>query len=170
MKDNHSTLLANSFVLIEIGNFKAATDTLEKLMDTLLCKPSNDNASEIVTLTQICNKIFYSGEKIEITFIQKLNSITYRYLGSEHPINLSTELQLASMLLSQGHNDRAEKIAVELLDKCEKILGKNDPQTVACAMILFGLYSQKEDIASGQALFTRIPGLQKAILQHLINS
>jgi len=83
-------------------------------------------------------------------------------------MSLSAELQLSSALLIEGHHDDAEKTAMGLLDRCERILGKDNQITVQCALILIGVYSRKEDIVSGQTLMARIPGLKDAFLRDLL--
>lgn len=168
MADKFSTLLANSFVQLELGNIKASADNVELLIDKLVNEPSIGNAADVVTIASICSKILHSGEMMEIAFIEKICSITTGYLGAEHLMSLSAELQLASVLLVKGHQERAEKTALELLDRCEQILGKDNSLTVQCAILLVSLYSKKADIVSGQELLSRIPGLQNALFQFLL--
>jgi hypothetical protein len=164
MADEFSSQIANAFVLFELGDLAVAANTLEHQLDALACAPPSGVAAEVATVATLCGKLIHSGQTMQIPFLRKLCSMTSRCIGAEHPMSISAELQLASALLIQGDHDDAEKTAMELLDRCERILGKDNQLTVQCALILIGVYSRKEDIVSGQNLLARIPGLKDALL------
>jgi hypothetical protein len=85
-------------------------------------------------------------------------------LGAMHLLSLTAQLHFASASLAQDQIDKADKVATDLLKKCER-LGGQEQFVLQSGLLLLGIYAKKGDMASGAMLMQRIPDLEQELLK-----
>ena len=142
----------------------AAADILEHRLDDPELLWTQLGAGPLGSILSLCVRLEEKVPARSPELFRKLYNLASPSLGTQHLLSLTAQLHFASASLAQDQIDKAERVATDLLKKCER-LGGQEQFVLQCGLLLLGVYVKKGDMASGAMLIQRIPDLKQELLK-----